>query len=207
MTIEEKIRWLQKEVEKKFDVCTNSSKRVIYNWIFKELWKLLSESEQVEPKTTVAEVLAYEAWYNTALNDVISQLNKEKPQTVPYRNGIERGIEISNELIATPSDSKVDEITRCPKCWNWIKRDYDDEYCCECGAKFLPEPVKSEEQGYNERYFLVWEDWWIFSSDNEQDCKNFKDNMINSKRFMKKKTDKLIIVDKLSLWKSATPTE
>lgn len=104
MTIDKKIRWLQKEVEKKFNVSTNSSKRVVYNWIFKELWKLLAEAEQVEPKTTTAEVLAYEAGYKEALNDVIRQLNKEKPQTVPYRNGIERGIEICNELMVTSGE-------------------------------------------------------------------------------------------------------
>lgn len=29
----------------------------------------------------------------------------------------------------------VEEIKWCPKCWNKIKRDYDDEYCCECWVK------------------------------------------------------------------------
>ena len=32
-------------------------------------------------------------------------------------------------------EDKEEEVERCSKCWNCIKRDYDDEYCCECWAK------------------------------------------------------------------------
>lgn len=29
-----------------------------------------------------------------------------------------------------------EDIERCVNCWNCIKWDYDDEYCCECLKRF-----------------------------------------------------------------------
>lgn len=52
-----------------------------------------------------------------------------------------------------------------------------------------------------DRYYLVWKNWRIFSSNSEQEVKNFKENMKNSWRFYKKDIDSLIVVDILSLWK------
>lgn len=39
------------------------------------------------------------------------------------------------DLLPEAVKSKEEEVERCAKCWNCIKRDYDDEYCCECWAK------------------------------------------------------------------------
>ena len=42
-------------------------------------------------------------------------------------------------------DKKDDDILRCVKCWNSIKWDYDDEYCCECWAEFKQQEDKKIE--------------------------------------------------------------
>lgn len=64
-------------------------------WVLKEHLK-----DTTEDKPTVATVLAYEQWYKEALSEVASILKKEKCVWVPYRNWIERWIEVAEELLA-----------------------------------------------------------------------------------------------------------
>lgn len=59
-----------------------------------------SLQKPTEEKPTVATVLAYEQWYKEALSKVSSILKKEKCVWVPYRNWIERWIEVAEELLA-----------------------------------------------------------------------------------------------------------
>jgi len=59
----------------------------------------------------------------------------------------------------------------------------------------------STQSNVVDRYFLVWPDWWIFSSDKREECIDFKLNMLESKRFAIWKIKSLIIVDIQALWK------
>jgi len=61
---------------------------------------IASLKDTTEEKPTVATVLAYEQWYKEALSKVASILKKEKCVWVPYRNWIERWIEVAEELLA-----------------------------------------------------------------------------------------------------------
>jgi len=60
----------------------------------------LQSLQPTEEKTTVTTVLAYEQWYKEALSDVVSILKKEKCVWIPYRNWVERWIEIAEELLS-----------------------------------------------------------------------------------------------------------
>jgi hypothetical protein len=76
-----------------------------WEWEARNMIKILKKHLQslqdtTEEKPTVATVLAYEQWYNTALSEVASILKKEKCVWIPYRNWIERWIEVAEELLA-----------------------------------------------------------------------------------------------------------
>jgi ribosomal protein S8 len=84
-------------------------KRTKAEWIVAKSWYMLQEEfikdlkylqDTTEEKPTVATVLAYEQWYKEALSEVASILKKEKCVWVPYRNWIERWIEVAEELLA-----------------------------------------------------------------------------------------------------------
>lgn len=59
-----------------------------------DLRSLNQESEEPNEK----EVIAYDMGYSTALENVISKLKKEKRVWIPYKNGLEKWIEIAESL-------------------------------------------------------------------------------------------------------------
>ena len=68
----------------------------------------------------------------------------------------------------------TDEIKLCPHCWNWIRWDYDDEYCCECLWKLDTEwEVKSIPM--KELWDMMWWawcwDWMKYCEDNKDSWK------------------------------------
>ena len=93
--IEQLIEYIEKERNKYADY---------EPWLFMVLDKILLKlkhlQDTTEEKPTVATVLAYEQWYKEALSKVASILKKEKCVWVPYRNWIERWIEVAEELLA-----------------------------------------------------------------------------------------------------------
>ena len=52
---------------------------------------------------------AYNAWYNTALADVAKKLKKETWKTIPYKNWLERGIEVVESFIDPDLRDSLDD--------------------------------------------------------------------------------------------------
>jgi hypothetical protein len=52
---------------------------------------------------------AYNAWYNTALLDVSKKLKKEEWRSVPYKNWLERGLEIVESYIDPDLRDSLDD--------------------------------------------------------------------------------------------------
>lgn len=70
----------------------------------------------------------------TATENLKNKLIKK----IPYLNSRQL-IHISN-FIDLQNITIEEEIERCPKCGNCIKRDYYDEYCCECWEPLIVKP-------------------------------------------------------------------
>lgn len=58
---------------------------------------IIADLQKAE-KTTVKDVLIYEQGYKEALNDVVGKLKKEKRVWIPYKNWLEKGIEVAESL-------------------------------------------------------------------------------------------------------------
>lgn len=81
-------------------------------------------------------------FYHQKDNSTIDNLLRRKLQASKNYNELseedkEKDRKFAREILKIVQQPQEEEIKRCKKCWNCIKRDYDDEYCCECWEKLV----------------------------------------------------------------------